>query len=214
MDSCVLLLDLDRTLVDLQSHTDYAQALVEARQLAGDVEHTPVPDTDWDRPTQSCMSLLNALAGDPRWAVISSAIARHERAAIPMATVMPTVSDTLPQLRKHPVAVVTLLPADVSIELLTSCGIDVGPGAPIDLVVGRDPSMRPKPYPDGLRSACHRLGRSVADAVMIGDSSWDRDAAAAAGAGFVGVPLTAGLLGPAVPEAANFAEAVGRALAP
>lgn len=212
MGSRVLLLDLDRTLADLQSHTDYAQALVDARRVAGNVEPGKVPDTDWDRPTQACMSLLNALAGSPRWPAASAAIARHERAAIPMATVMPTVNDTLPLLRKHLVAVVTLLPADVSIEVLIACGIDVGPEAPINLVVGRDPSMRPKPHPDGLHAACQRLGRSPTEAVMIGDSTWDRDAAAAAGVAFIGVPLTAGLLGPGVPEAASFAEAVRQAL--
>jgi phosphoglycolate phosphatase len=212
--SRILLLDLDRTLVDLQTHTDYARALIDASGLAGEVEQRSVPDTDWDRPTQACMSLLNSLAGSPQWSTVSAAVARHERAAIPMATAMPTVLDTLPILREHRTAVVTLLPADVSIEVLTACGIDVGPGAAIDLVVGRDPSMRPKPHADGLHAACLLLGRPISEAVMIGDSTWDRDAAAAAGAGFIGVPLTAGLLGPGVAEAATFAEAVSRALGP
>jgi len=204
----VLLLDLDRTLVDLQSATDYASALVDAQAIAGDQGPAQLPDTDWDRPTQACMSLLNALAGTPRWAAVSTAIARHERAAIPHARVMPTVLDTLPLLRSRPVAVVTLLPTDVSVELLTACGIDVGVGAAIDLVVGRDPGMRPKPHPDGLQAACRALGVSCERATMIGDSTWDRDAALAAGSAFVGVPAEGGHLGPEVREERTFAAAV------
>lgn len=209
-----LLLDLDRTLVDLQTFTDYAAALVDAQAIAGDVGLAQVPETDWDRPTQACMSLLNAMAGTPRWGEVSAAIACHERAAIPQARVMPTVLDTLPLLRLHAVAVVTLLPTDVSSEVLAACGIDVGPGAAIDLVVGRDPTMRPKPHPDGLQFACRALGHRCEQATMIGDSTWDRDAARAAGSAFVGVPAVEGQLGPGVREARTFASAVHLALAP
>ena len=63
----MLLLDLDRTLVDLQSFTDYSAALADVRTLVGEWSDADVPETDWDRPTQACMSVLHSLLGDPRW---------------------------------------------------------------------------------------------------------------------------------------------------
>ena len=79
----VLLLDLDRTLVDLQSYTNYAAALADVQALVGEWSDVDVPTADWDRATMSCMSVLHAFFGDARWSRISETIARHERAAIP-----------------------------------------------------------------------------------------------------------------------------------
>ena len=211
MGARVLLLDLDRTLIDLQSFTDYQAALDDAQVIAGDQARAQVPQTDWDSPTQACMTMLNALAGDPRWAQVSAVIEGHERKAIPRATIMPTVVDALPTLRRRQVCVVTLLPAPVSTEVLIACGIDVGPGLAIDHVIGRDSRMRPKPHPDGLLAACELLQATPHEAVMIGDSTWDRDAAKAAGIEFIGVPVQQGALGLGTRVAASFAEAVAMA---
>ena len=82
-DTHALLLDLDRTLVDLQSFTNYAAALADVQELVGEWSDVDVPTTDWDRATTSCMSVLHAFFGDARWSRISETIARHERAAIP-----------------------------------------------------------------------------------------------------------------------------------
>ena len=183
-----ILLDLDRTLVDLQSSTDYAAALADVQALVGRWDAADVPDTDWTGPTQACMSLLHSLLGDPRWHEVSAAIAVHERAAIPQSVLMPTVPETVGRLRTLPTAVVTLLPVEVATDVLVANGIGVGPGQPIDLVVGRDAAIRPKPEPDGLLAACRRLGVPAQDAVMIGDSSWDEGAADRAGVAFIGVP--------------------------
>jgi phosphoglycolate phosphatase len=204
----VLLLDLDRTLVDLQSFTDYTAALADVRAIVGSWDDADVPDTDWDRPTQACMAVLHSLLGDPRWAAVSDAIAVHEWAAIPAGVVMPTVMDVLDLLRPVPVAVVTLLPPDVAREALVARGIAVGPGEPVDVVLGRDARVRPKPWPDALLAACDRLGGRVADATMVGDATWDQEAAARAGAGFIGVPSSTAGFAPGVPVARTFAEAV------
>lgn len=204
----MLLLDLDRTLVDLQSFTDYAAALDDVRALVGAWDAADVPDTDWDRPTQACMAVLHSLLGDPRWPDVSAAIAVHERAAVPAGVVMPTVMDVLDLLRAVPVAVVTLLPPDVARDALLARGIPVGPGESVDLVVGRDARIRPKPWPDGLLAACEHLGAVPGRATMIGDATWDQEAAARAGAAFVGVPSSAAGFAPGVPVARTFAEAV------
>ena len=184
--SSALLLDLDRTLIDLQSFTDYGAALDDVRRLVGSWQDVQVPDTDWDRATVACMSVLHAFLDDPRWSDISDAIAVHERRAIPESHLMPTVADARPTLVASPTAVVTLLPADVAIAVLDYHDLEIG--REIDFVVGRDPRIKPKPEPDGVVEACRLLGVRPHDALMIGDSTWDAQAALAAGAGFVGVP--------------------------
>lgn len=203
-----LLLDLDRTLIDLQSFTDYAAALSDVQSLAGSWTDATVPDTDWDKATMACMAMLHAFLDDPRWNDISDAIAVHERAAIPRSTLMPTVRECAPLFASKPTAVVTLLPAEVAIAVLDFHDLDIG--REIDIVVGRDPRIRPKPEPDGVLEACRLLDIEPADAVMIGDSTWDARAALTANVPFVGVP-PAGFgadLGSQISTASTMAEAV------
>jgi HAD superfamily hydrolase (TIGR01549 family) len=94
---------------------------------------------------------------------------------------MPGAPEFVTVLEGRPVAVVTLLPVDVATLVLQRHGMD------IDLVVGRDPLVRPKPSGDGLRRALDLLGTAADGAVMVGDSTWDAGAARDAGVGFVGV---------------------------
>ncbi|MBI1350475.1 MAG: HAD hydrolase-like protein [Actinomycetales bacterium] len=212
MAARALLLDLDRTLVDLQSYTDYAAALADVRALMGDWLPADVPETDWDRPTMACMSVLHSLIGDPRWDEMSAAIAVHERTAIPQSVVMPTVPDALAALRELPTAVVTLLAAELVPEVLAAHGIGVGPQREVDVVVGRAWDVRPKPEPDGLLAACSALEVAPADAVMIGDSSWDAQSAERAGIRFIGVPSSPGGLVGSTETVPDFAAAVAKAL--
>ena len=181
-----LLLDLDRTLIDLQSFTDYEAALEDVRALVGSWPGVEVPDTDWDRATLACMSVLHVFLDDPRWGAVSDAIAVHERAAVPRSVLMPTIEDIRGVLTEIPTAVITLLPADVAVAVLDYHDLEMG--REIDFVVGRDPRIKPKPEPDGVFEACRLLGVDAGDTVMVGDSTWDAQAAQAAGAAFVGVP--------------------------
>lgn len=185
-EPAALLLDLDRTLIDLQSFTDYGAALGDVESLVGQWQDAVVPDTDWDKATMACMAVLHSFLDDPRWNDISDAIAMHERAAIPQSLLMPTVADCRPLFASMPTAVVTLLPAEVAVAVLAFHDLDIG--KEIDIVVGRDPLIRPKPEADGVLEACRLLEVAPSDAVMIGDSTWDAGAALAAGASFVGVP--------------------------
>ena len=105
--------DLDRTLVDLQSFTDYASALRDVTALVGEQQGEAVPDADWDAPTLSTMAILIALAGDERWERASRAVAAHERAAIPQSVAMTGLESLDDVLAGSPRAVVTLLPEDV-----------------------------------------------------------------------------------------------------
>lgn len=210
MGARALLLDLDRTLVDLQSFTDYAAALDDVRALLGSWPDVDVPETDWDGPTLACMSVLHSLAGDERWPEVSAAIARHERAGIPLSVAMPTVVEAREILKSVPVAVVTLVAPDVVPDALAQHGIRVG--REVDIVVGRSSEVPPKPQPDGLWLACRMLGVEPSDAIMIGDSSWDAEAALRAGVAFIGVPSSPGGLPDVQATERTFAAAVVRAL--
>lgn len=186
MSPDALLLDLDRTLIDLQSFTDYGAALADVSELVEAWPDAQVPGTDWDKATMACMSVLHSLLGDPRWNEVSDVIAEHERSAIPRSHLMPTVAECRSVLASVPTAVVTLLPSDVAIAVLDYHDLDIG--REVDVVVGRDRLIRPKPEPDGVLEACRLLGVSPESALMIGDSTWDAQAALSAGVGFIGVP--------------------------
>jgi len=179
-----LLFDLDRTLVDLQTYTDYGAALANVEALLGAWDDPPTPATDWDTPTQMCMSILVALSGDPRWTEVSDLITAHEMRAIPRSRPMPRLREAMVLSEHLPRAVVTLLSEEPARSALRHHGVD------IPVLVPRRADLRPKPAPDQIIEACGMLGVAPIDAVMIGDSSWDSEAAANAGCGFVGVAAT------------------------
>ncbi|MFZ9987603.1 MAG: HAD family hydrolase [Candidatus Nanopelagicales bacterium] len=197
-----VIFDLDRTLVDLQSYTDYAAALRDLTALVGEQPGADVPEADWDTPTLSTMAILVSLTGDPRWHDASSAVAAHERAAIGQSLAMPGLESLEVALNGLPRAVVTLLPVDVAREVLGHHGVD------IEVIVGRDPDIPAKPSGAGLVVAATRLGVPVSTTVMIGDSSWDHAAAVDIGAAFIGVPVSTSAFGPDVPVADSLLAAV------
>jgi HAD superfamily hydrolase (TIGR01509 family) len=59
----------------------------------------------------------------------------------------------------------------------------------LDAVVGGTDVPRAKPAPDMMLRACELLGVATSDAVVVGDTAFDRDAASAAGISFVGLRL-------------------------
>jgi phosphoglycolate phosphatase-like HAD superfamily hydrolase len=197
--------DLDRTLVDLQSFTDYAAALRDVTELVGEQEGADVPLADWDAPTLSTMAILVALAGDERWGPASRAVAAHERTAIPQSVAMPGLESLDDALAGAPRAVVTLLPDDVAREVLAHHGVS------IDVIIGRDPHIPAKPSGAGLVVAAERMDVAVADCVMIGDSTWDHAAAVDAGAAFIGVPVSSTAFTSEIPVASGLLAAVAAA---
>ena len=176
-----LLLDLDRTLVNVQLFTDYDSAWADVAPLLGDRPADLGLDTGWTSATRACMALLGDLPAGELWTAVDRAIAVHERAGAERSVTMPGAEQFVQVMAERPTAVVTLLPPDVAREVLDRHGMA------IDVVVGRDPVVRPKPSGDGLRRALELLGEDAAGAVMVGDSSWDAAAAIDAGVRFVGV---------------------------
>lgn len=180
-----VLFDLDRTLIDLQTYTDYGAALDDVESMIGSWDDPPAPETDWDAPTQRCMSILVALSGDPRWREVSEAIAFHEMAAVSESHPMPRLHEALELARGLPRAVVTLVADGPARAVLGRHEVE------IPVVVPRLSRLRPKPAADQLLEACRLLDADPSGTVMIGDSTWDAEAAARAGCGFVGVAATA-----------------------
>jgi len=62
-------------------------------------------------------------------------------------------------------------------------------GATPDVIIGGDDVPKGKPAPDMLLRACELLEVSPSDAWMIGDSRYDKEAAAAAEIYFIGIGL-------------------------
>lgn len=204
-----LLFDLDRTLVDIQSFTDYGAGRRAAEAIIGAQGQIPMPATDWSADTQAAMGLLVACAGDPLWQQVSDAIEHYELEAIPESVAMPGLAHAWAASASRPRAIVTLVPERAARQALEWHGIDTH-GL---VVVGRRADQRPKPAADGLLAACSALGVSPSDAVMIGDSSWDWGAAQSAGTRFIGVPTRPENLPPEAPAVGDLVAAVAAALA-
>lgn len=175
-----ILFDLDRTLVDVQSFTDYAAAWRDL-QAAGLAATADMPPTNWDRPTLACMAALAALAGTPDWEDASTLVEAREAAAVAVSRRMPGVDAALEAAGDRPTVVVTLMGERAARAALAHHGIAV------DHLLGRRPGLQPKPAPDQVRAACALVGVEPSAAVMIGDSTWDARAARSAGAAFIGV---------------------------
>ena len=90
-----------------------------------------------------------------------------------------SVFDWLEQ-RGIPSAVITNTPAGLARRILEHAAL-----APRALVGGMD-VQEAKPAPDMVLRACELLGVRPAEAVVVGDSDFDRDAARAAGVPFAG----------------------------
>ena len=95
---------------------------------------------------------------------------------------VPRVFETLRE-RSLRTAVITNTPAPVAWDMVKRAG-----GSP-DLLVGGTDVPRPKPAPDMVLRACELLGIPAGEALVVGDSRYDREAARAAGTVFAGLGI-------------------------
>ena len=80
-------------------------------------------------------------------------------------------------------ALITNTPGPLADEIVAFAGLA------LDAIVGGTDVPRGKPAPDMVLEACRRLRVDPAAALVVGDSSYDRDAAAGAQVRFVGLRL-------------------------
>lgn len=99
--------------------------------------------------------------------------------------VVPEVSRVFETLRERSLrtAVITNTPAPVAWDMVKRAG-----GSP-DLLVGGTDVPRPKPAPDMVLRACELLEIPAGEALVVGDSRYDREAARAAGTVFAGLGI-------------------------
>jgi HAD superfamily hydrolase (TIGR01509 family) len=92
------------------------------------------------------------------------------------------VVDTL-RARGQRQALITNTPSPLARQILDAAGLV------LDAVVGGTDVPNAKPAPDMVLEACRRLSVAPADALVVGDSRYDREAARAAGVHFIGVRI-------------------------
>jgi phosphoglycolate phosphatase/AHBA synthesis associated protein len=80
-------------------------------------------------------------------------------------------------------AVITNTPGVLARRILVEAGMAAG------AVVGDGDVREPKPAPEVVHRACGLLGMKAGEAVVVGDSRYDREAAARSGAFFVGLRI-------------------------
>lgn len=99
--------------------------------------------------------------------------------------VVPEVPRVFETLRKRSLgtAVITNTPAPVAWDMVNRAG-----GTP-DVLVGGTDVPRAKPAPDMVLRACELLGIAAGDALVVGDSRFDLEAARAAGSCFAGLGI-------------------------
>lgn len=159
--------DLDGTIVRLVVDWEAVQRDVEAVFENAGVD----PDGDlWD-----------LMARGPEHGIgpdVEETIARHEREGANRSRRLP-LADELAALDR-PAAICSL-----NCEAACRIALDVhGLDEAVDAVVGRDTVEGMKPSPGPLHAALDGIGVDPADAVFVGDSKSDEQAAAAAGLDF------------------------------
>jgi phosphoglycolate phosphatase len=160
--------DLDGTLVRLV--VDWETA---AREAVEALESVGVSEADADLWT-----LLDAADERGHRHVVEEVLVRHERAGAEQSVRLPLAAD--PPRRQVPLGVCSLN-AESAVRLaLETHGIASEFGA----VVGRDTVPQRKPDPEPLLATLRTLGVDPGDAVFVGDSERDAEAADRAGVAF------------------------------
>lgn len=176
-----ILLDLDRTLIDIESEVDYCAALAEL-QGAG---FAPGEDlgaaTSWGDCTRRVVDLLIGQPDRAAWQRAEDIVVPYELVGAERARPMPGLAELFRAIAGRSVGIVTLASAPATRRALARYGLHV------DSVVARSFEVPAKPHPDQLLAALAELGVEPRHAVMIGDSERDEMAALAADIAFIGV---------------------------
>jgi phosphoglycolate phosphatase-like HAD superfamily hydrolase len=177
------LFDLDKTLVNVEDGVDYCAALRAVRAEFPDVHgERGLPPVDFGRCAVQVLAVLAALHEDPQAFCRASELVEHfELQGACRSVAMPGLEAVWLARGGRLTGVVTLLGPRAAWAVLRHHGLEP------DCVVGREGGLRMKPAPDPVLRALQRLGVERDEAVLVGDSKWDEQAAQAAGVAFLGL---------------------------
>jgi phosphoglycolate phosphatase/AHBA synthesis associated protein len=173
-----VLFDMDGVLVD--SHEAWFHLLqVTSRDLGGNAVTRDAFTACWGQGVEADVATFfchsTAVEVSAHYEAHFADHARHVVANPDAAPVLAGLRD-----RGVATAVITNTPTPIAESILTAAQIRA------DLLVGAGDGYAAKPAPDMVRHACAKLGVAAGDAVMVGDSRYDREAARSAGVRFVG----------------------------
>jgi HAD superfamily hydrolase (TIGR01509 family) len=178
-----VLFDIDGTLVD--SNYLHVQAWSEALQRTGH------PVEDWR--IHRCIGmdgskLLDELLGDVDDAVKRRATKVHTRRYQRLSDRLRAFDRARDLLRTlHDRGVTVVLATSASPEELERLLSVLDADDWVDAVTSKEDVEEAKPEPDILHTALQKAGVAAADAIMVGDATWDGISAARAGVRFVAV---------------------------
>lgn len=176
-----ILFDLDRTLVDVESHVDYCAALRVLDDADIGSRRDLGPETSWGSCTRELIDTLLSLPNGTARRSAERLVVPFELEGADSAVAMPGLDHLRGELSGRPGAIVTLLSGPATQRVTER--FELWP----EVVVTRSDDVPAKPAPDPLVLALERLGVGADDAVMVGDSERDAAAARAAGVGFIGI---------------------------
>jgi phosphoglycolate phosphatase-like HAD superfamily hydrolase len=177
-----ILIDLDKTLVNVLDYVDYCKALEEVLHYLGRDVVAEVPATYWGRCAVKTMEVLVGLSGSEEWQRASDIVEKFEIIGAQKSTPMHGLNEFLGHVEKYSKkAVVTLLGRRAADAVFKLHNIN------INIAICRDKRLRPKPHPDQVIEALKILNVPPEKAVMVGDSEWDEIAATSAGVKFIGI---------------------------
>ncbi|RLF19329.1 MAG: hypothetical protein DRN15_03910 [Thermoprotei archaeon] len=177
-----ILFDLDKTLIEVGDYVDWLkgrQDMVKVYLKHGISAKILIRYTDPGRLFAEMYNELARMFPDDRVIAIqreaSNVLSMHELKALDKVRLMPGCLDVLRYFKRKgiKIGVVSLNGEKVVYEALRRTGIYHY----IDIYFSRDSPGRPKPYPDHILNCLKELKCNVKEAVFIGDSLVDIEAA-------------------------------------
>lgn len=174
MSDDAVIYDLDGTLVRLD--VDWNRVADDVLDVYTEAGVTP--------PTEDLWELMTRASDFDLAAEVEAAIARHERAGARTSTRLPLADELENGTGPSGHAVPSSRVGVCSLNCEAACRIALethGLDDQVSAVVGRDTISTHKPDPEPLLAVCRQLGVAPEDAVFVGDSPRDAEAARAAG---------------------------------
>ncbi|MEW6714223.1 MAG: HAD-IA family hydrolase [Nitrospirota bacterium] len=179
----LLIFDLDGTLAD--TSVDIANAVNYAIEPLGKSSYSveEIKAMVGSGITKLIRSLIPSEASIPEENIIKRFLDYYSEHLLDNTKAYPYVNDTLSKFADYKKAVISNKREGFSREILEGIGISRF----FDIVLGSDSVREQKPSPVPLLEVMKRYGASKDEAVMIGDSSYDIQAARAAGVKVIAV---------------------------